>query len=110
MKKAVKLFAGLICFLILTNCRKTGDEAAMANAILTGYDIRDCACCGGLMVTFSNDTTRYSGAYYLVDKLPDNSGIDNNTKFPLYVKITWKYSSNVCGGTKFIDILKLEIK
>lgn len=109
MNNITQLLFGIIFLLMITNCQKNNENNVMTDAIVTGYDLRACACCGGLMVTFSNDTTRYSGAFYLVDELPNNSGIDNNTKFPLYVKINWKFS-RVCGSTKFVDILKIEIK
>ena len=101
---------GIIFLLMIIGCRKTNENVVLTDAILAGYDLRACVCCGGLMVTFSNDTTRYSGTFYLIDELPNSSGIDNNTKFPLHVKINWKYSTKVCGSNKFVDILKIEIK
>ena len=111
MKKTVHIINGMIiCLLMFICCQKTTNTDVLTDAIITGFDLRDCICCGGLMVSFVNNPIPYSGEFYLVNDLPKDSGIDNNTKFPLYVKISWKDNSNVCGGTKFIDILKLEIK
>jgi hypothetical protein len=101
---------GIIFLLTVTGCRKNENNEVISDAVITGYDIRACVCCGGLMLNFNNDPIPYSGTFYLVNELPANSGIDNNTKFPLYVRITWKYNSKVCGITKFVDILNLEIK
>jgi hypothetical protein len=110
IKKTSLFIIEIISLLILTCCQKSVDNNVMKDAIITGYDIRLCPCCGGLMVTFNNNPIPYSGEFYLVNDLPNKSGIDNNTKFPLYVRITWRYNIKICGGTKFIDILELEIK
>ena len=111
MKKAVHFIIGMIiCLLVSISCQKTANTDILTDAIITGYDLRDCICCGGLMVSFVNNPIPYSGEFYLVNNLPKDSGIDNNSKFPLYVKISWRDNSRVCGGTKFIDIQKLEIK
>ena len=110
MNNITRLLFGIICLIMVSSCQKTNENAGLSDAIITGYDLRACACCGGLMVTFSTDTTRYSGTFYLVNQLPNNSGIDNNTKFPLDVKISWKFSTRECGSTKFVDVLKIEIE
>lgn len=81
--------------MIITSCQKSEEKDAMSDAILTGYDIRDCICCGGLMVTFSDNPTPYSETFYLVNTLPGGLGIDATTKFPLFVRITWKYSPHL---------------
>ena len=109
-KKAQNFITAVMVLVILMACEKSADKDAFVDAVITGYDARDCVCCGGLMINFNNDPVPYSGEFYLVNELPPDSGIDNNTKFPLYVRVTWKYNTNICGGTKFIDILKLEIK
>jgi hypothetical protein len=101
----------VIFYLLMSiSCQKSADKDTISDAIITGYDIRACVCCGGLMVNFTNDPKPYSGVFNLVNELPVNSGIDNNTKFPVYVKITWKYSTKQCGSTKFMDVLKIEMK
>jgi hypothetical protein len=101
---------GIICTLTILSCQKSTDKDALTDAVITGFDIRDCVCCGGLMINFKNDPLPYSGEFYLVNELPPKPVIDNNTKFPLYVRVLWKYNDKVCGGAKFIDITKLEIK
>jgi hypothetical protein len=108
-KRARIYITAIIVAVILMGCQKSADKDTAVDAVITGYDARDCVCCGGLMINFNNDPVPYSGVFYLVNELPADSGIDNNTKFPLYVRVTWKYTTNVCGATKFVDILKLEI-
>jgi hypothetical protein len=108
-KKAIILIA-LLCLFTITNCQKSVNGETISDAVITGFDARDCVCCGGLMINFNNDPVPYSGTFYLINELPVKPVIDNNTKFPLYVKITWSYDNKVCGASKFVDILKMEIK
>lgn len=111
VKKIIAIFTVITIFcLILTDCNKTVEPRTFVDAIITGYDVRACVCCGGLMVNFNNDPIPYSGEFYLINELPDNTGIDTNTKFPLYVRIIWEFNTRICGSTKFVDIKKLEIK
>ncbi len=65
-------------------------------AVITGYDGRKCACCGGLMINFENITQSYTGDFYLIDNSSD-LGLANAT-FPLYASVTYTVSSNTCGG------------
>jgi hypothetical protein len=111
MRIYISVIIGMTFFILfLPACQKSSETDAISDAVITGYDARDCICCGGLMINFNNDTIPYSGTYYLVNELPAKPVIDNNTKFPLYVRVTWKYSARNCGGIKFVDIKKLEIK
>lgn len=111
MRKIIFFLIGTAFFgLILIDCQKSGNSDLINDVVITGYDARDCVCCGGLMINFENDPIPYSGEFYLVDKLPVNSVIGSDTKFPLYARVTWKYSTMKCGSTQFVDIIKLELK
>ncbi len=112
MIKTLKIPSGIIFgitffALIVTDCRKT---ETFDDAVITGYDARDCVCCGGLMINFNNDPIPYSGEFYIINELPDKPEINSSSKFPLYVRITWKLNNKVCGSANFIDILKLIIR
>ena len=65
-----------------------------------------CACCGGLMLTFNKDKKPYSLDFYLVSKLPANSGINESTVFPVYVKIKYTFDTLNCGKKIAIDYLE----
>jgi hypothetical protein len=96
MKKSLLLFAALA--LSLTACKK--DEPYMTDAVLTGYDLRNCACCGGLLLNMGNAVLKYSSEYYFVDQYPASFVIDSTTIFPVYVRISWKYTTDPpCGDT-----------
>ena len=96
------IFAGFI--LTTTSCRKNGNN--MTEAIVTGYDGRMCACCGGLMITFDGQSRPYSGDFKLIDNSAD-LGFSINEPFPVYVKVSWTEVPNKCNGN-YIKVTKLE--
>jgi hypothetical protein len=104
--------AQILIFIVLTlaiwSCSKNDSGGYMNRGVITGYDVRDCICCGGLMINFSNDTIPYSGEFYQIDSLPGNSGIDEGTTFPVYVNVDWKPDS-ICGGNRYIKVTRMEI-
>lgn len=93
--------------LLAAGCKKSSDTR-MTDAVITGYDYRKCACCGGLMINFNNDPEPYSGSFYQVHDLPANAGISEQTSFPLYVRVTWQPVEGGCGNS--INILRLDKK
>lgn len=112
MKNAVTLLkCAVLMTLVLASCRKKDPEIfKMTDAVITGYDLRACACCGGLLINFENKPEKYSGTYYLIDEMPANSGITETTKFPLYVKVQYTLDKEKCGGSlNFVDIQKIRI-
>lgn len=88
----------------LTSCKK--EKLSLIPAVITGYDMRKCMCCGGLMINFQNDTTPYSGNFYLVANDPAEFGIDINSSFPVYVEVDWKVDTSGCPGKIRITQLK----
>ena len=67
------------------------------SAVITGYDPRYCACCGGLMINFENNAQSFTGDFYLIENSGD-VGIPINTTFPVYAIVTYTVSSNTCSG------------
>jgi hypothetical protein len=85
------------------SCQK--DEKYMTDAILTGYDARSCACCGGLMVTFNGETQPYSGDFMLIENT-DAIGISSTDRFPIYVELDWTSDSTKCFGN-YITVTRI---
>ncbi|MDP1726864.1 MAG: hypothetical protein Q8M15_08770 [Bacteroidota bacterium] len=113
MKTTTTLLKFAVLFVIVfSSCRKRDPEIfKMTDAVITGYDLRKCMCCGGLLINFENNPEQYSGTYYLIDEMPSNSGINESTKFPLYVKVQYSIDKEKCGGNmNFVDIQKIRIK
>lgn len=102
----------LVFFLLaLFSCKENdpnSDSSYMNEAIITGYDMRMCACCGGFMLSFEKNASPYQGVFYLVSNMPTNSGIKDSTKFPINVLIDWSIDSLNCG--KKINIKRIKIK
>ena len=94
----IKTVAGILLLIFgLTLCQK-GEDNLKSSGIITGPDLRDCACCGGWYVTI--DTTDYE-----FDSLPVNSNIDlGKETFPVYVKLDWQLSDRLPCPEKWITI------
>lgn len=97
MKKYYSLAVG---FLLMTagfmlSCSKKDEY--MNKAIITGYDLRTCACCGGLMITFSENSNPYAADYKLLQNDPASMGISEASKFPIYIELDWEPVSS-CNG------------
>lgn len=88
------------------DCRKPDPPSTLTDAIITGVDYRKCACCGGLMITFTNDPKPYSAAFNNIGQMPPNTGITENSEFPIYVKVKYSKSTANCGNAIDISILK----
>jgi hypothetical protein len=97
----IKYFVAIILLAFsLTLCQK-GKDNPESRGIITGPDLRDCACCGGWYITI--DTTDYE-----FDSLPVNSNIDlGKETFPVYVKLDWQLSDRLPCPYKRIEIARI---
>ena len=90
------LFFALIC------CNKENSQYYKSTGIITGPDIRMCACCGGWYIQIDNAT-------YEFDTLPENSGINLDKEyFPLNVKLDWQLSDRAACPNTRITILRVK--
>lgn len=66
------------------------------NGIITGYDLRECVCCGGFFIKIFDITYRFFD-------LPKENNIDfDKDTLPLKVKLDWKKPSSQCLGDEII--------
>jgi hypothetical protein len=92
MKKII--LVTLLFLPIVISCKKEAQDEY--NGIITGYDLRMCACCGGTFITIDK-------VGYRIESLPPNSGIDfTKDTFPIYVIVSWHKSSTPCLGDEII--------
>jgi hypothetical protein len=91
---------------MVSSCEKSDNY--MADAIITGVDMRACACCGGFMITFDGETHPYTGDYKLVDNNAD-LGVTSTDTFPIYVKVDWQPIPDKCSGN-YIKITRIKRK
>jgi hypothetical protein len=78
-------------------CHKEDSNIYKSDGIITGPDVRMCACCGGWFIQI--DSTMYE-----FTSLPDNSKINLETEtFPVYVKLDWQIAGSTgCPANKII--------
>lgn len=113
MKTFNSVFIAML-FLVFTglSCKKSGSQKNNAvQAVITGYDMRACVCCGGLMINFEGRTTPVvSPDYYQVKNDPASLGISATTVFPVYVDVTWVLEAQPgCGSKGFVRITSIVI-
>ncbi len=84
----------------------------MQNAIITGFDARRCLCCGGFMVTFSDNPIPYEADYYQwrIAHNGPNFGVSHASNFPLRVKVSFQPKASDCiASLGEITVTELEI-
>jgi hypothetical protein len=102
---AMKQLILLLCLSVsLLSCKK--ESTTVSDAVITGYDARLCACCGGLMINFENNPDPYTGTFYLINEMPANSGITTSSTFPIYLKVEWEKEPTKCPD-HFINIRRI---
>ena len=97
-----KVIIILTACLFLIGSPSCSEDCQLNLVILTGTDYRECACCGGFMIDFSNNPEPYAGEFRLTQELPANSGITYTSEFPIYAWIKWKPLGEPC---EFIEVL-----
>lgn len=98
MKRIIVIL--LISLSAFLSC-STNVEVFTDNGAITGYDLRECSCCGGFFIDIRNNTYRF----YTV---PANSNLDlENPDFPIPVNLDWKMDDNACLGDEIL-VLRIE--
>ncbi len=91
----------ILCFGI--SCSDSSDD--MVTATIEGYDLRLCACCGGLMVKPSDA----NGDNYQWYQKNQKFDVGESDKFPLKVKIKYHNRNTDCiASDGEIEITALE--
>jgi hypothetical protein len=94
MKRIIS--AALFTFLLVIASCSMGEDEFRSNGTITGYDTRECVCCGGYFIDIDKATYRFFD-------LPRNSNIDlDSATFPIYVKLDWAIDPNACLGDEII--------
>ena len=64
----------------------------MNDGIITGSDRGACICCGGLMITFTQNPEPYAAEFRRIENAAELR-ITDKDKFPIYVKVDWRIDS-----------------
>ncbi|HQW56737.1 MAG TPA: hypothetical protein PK076_11450 [Saprospiraceae bacterium] len=84
----------------LSNCHKDNIGDGFVRATLLRYDLRECACCGGVMVHFDDPTLNSKDEFYQWFQNTNTFGINEFTAFPLSVKIKYNKYDGACASSK----------
>ena len=107
MRLLKKIFLAQMVILTIFACDKK--EEYMAEGVITGYDPRDCACCGGLLINLNSSTTElFTDSTYQIDLVPADFDIYADSDFPVFIRLDYERNNKLCGKT--IDILRFERK
>ena len=100
----LRITLSLLFLFLLTaavDCKKETD-LFKTEGIITGPDVRMCACCGGWFISI--DTSSYE-----FDSVPQGTPIDlDHATFPLKVRFDWTTSTRICGANNYITILRMK--
>ena len=82
-------------------------EDFMGEGVITGYDPRDCACCGGLLINLNSSSTELiTDSTYQINLIPKNFDINVYSTFPVFIRLDYERNNKMCGKT--IDIIRFE--
>ncbi len=105
--KALITFFTVMLFVTLNSCEHSEDF--MGEGVITGYDPRDCACCGGLLINLNSSSTElFSDSTYQINIIPKNFDINVYSTFPVFIRLDYERNNKLCGKT--IDIFRFEVQ
>ncbi|MFK7925180.1 MAG: hypothetical protein AB8H47_24700 [Bacteroidia bacterium] len=109
MKKSLFLLPLLGTLLLIFSCKAEDFQSPQTEAIITGYDLALCACCGGLMITTTENPNKYEDEYYMLSNQSDFPNLDL-TEFPISIKMDFEIDSTRCFMVNpWINVSNLEV-
>ncbi|SDS06803.1 hypothetical protein SAMN05216490_0478 [Mucilaginibacter mallensis] len=106
----MKAFILIVCLgLITISCKKNSVSPYKSQGVITGYDLRTCAECGGLFITIKNDTTKNAPSHYDINEDLQQLGINPNTKFPINVSLNWMHDTTSLGKYGYILVSQIKV-
>lgn len=111
----MKLFAipllGMV--MLLTACQETtlAFDSTTEEGLITGLDARRCMCCGGYMITLTDNAEPYAEPYFQWRPAEDFDEIDLETAdFPIKVSFKYRLDEDACSFSEgWIEVLKLSV-
>jgi hypothetical protein len=95
--------------LVFISCKKSNVSPYQSQGVITGYDGRTCAECGGLFITIKNDTTKNPLPRYDINESLQQLGINPNTPFPINVSLNWRRDTASLGAYGYIIVSKIKV-
>ena len=79
------------------------------SAIITDYDIGLCLCCGGVMITLSDDPTPRAEDFYRWNWDLEEYDFLDGKDFPIYVEMKFDTTTGNCASFNWIDIFDMKL-
>lgn len=105
----------LICIgMLFLSCKKNpvtpliGYQTNTAELIRYNMAMCNLLPCSGMIIHIDNDTSKNAPDDYLYNGTLSKLGINDTTKFPINVTLTWKRDTGLYGSYNFILIAKAE--
>jgi hypothetical protein len=100
-----------ICCLgiIVISCKKNTASPFQSQGVITGYDLRACAMCGGLEIVIKNDTAKNPPSFYEINATLQQLGINGNAAFPINVSLNWKRDTSPLGAYNYIVVSQIKV-
>jgi hypothetical protein len=116
MKKFICIFAIFIsATLLLTSCKK--DHTWKSSGIIVGWNNGYCVTCGGFYLNLSNDTTRSSNTYYVLNYSPSLTRVItelyqqyNKNQQLIYVLVDWQPAADSLNGYRSVFVIGITTK
>ena len=94
-------FIFIFLLILIVSCNE--DDTLWSNGVITGEDMRMCACCGGWFINIDSSK-------YMFYDLPNNTSLKlDPVKYPLNVILQWSKRPLQCLGDE-ITILQIKKK
>lgn len=101
-KVLLLLVLGLILYVSCESDDK-GEAEFESTAIISGFDLALCACCGGYIINIEGEESenRFS-------ELPQNSDINlESVTFPISINLNWTESEEYCEKGVIVDSFEI---
>lgn len=95
---------------LLVACQEDVKPTKGEYAIITGYNAMRCMCCGGYMITLSDDETPFSTPYFQWQPGPEHADLDLENSLPMHVKINYTLDADRCTISEgWIEVSKIKV-
>jgi len=106
----MKTFIIICLVLVFISCKKNNNVTPyQSQGVITGYDLRTCAECGGLFIVIRDDTTKNAPLQYDINESLQQLGINPNTKFPINVNLNWVHDTTALGKYGYIIVSQIKV-
>lgn len=99
----------LLAMLLFAACQKEDFSKQWQSAIITSYDVALCACCGGTMITLSEDPDPRAEDFYRWEQQEDIYDFLKGKEYPIYVKMKFDTITENCVDFNWIDVIDMKL-